>query len=248
MIASGGIPSYTYTWSSGINGNCLNNISAGSYEVIVSDGNNCNASQTVVVADLNGPTISIITTTDVNCFGGSTGSAQVAATGGSSGYSYAWENSGGNIISATPSANNLFSNPYTVTVTDASGCIASTNVIINQPTQLQTNTNTTSPTCYGNSDGSATVTVVGGTSSYSYNWSTIPTLTTSSATGLANGIYTVDIVDGNSCSTSASVTISEPDEITLIVTTNRYQLLWSIKWNGHSYSQQWNRQLQLCME
>ena len=72
----------------------------------------------------------------------------------------------------------------------------------------------TSVTCYGGNSGSVSVTVSGGQSAYSYAWSSNPVQTTSTATALLSGIYTVTVTDANGCTASASATVSQPDELT----------------------------------
>ena len=69
----------------------------------------------------------------------------------------------------------------------------------------QTNVN-----CSGNATGTATVGVTGGTTGYNYSWNTSPVQTTATATALAAGDYIVTVTDAHGCSTTASVTISEP--------------------------------------
>ncbi len=67
--------------------------------------------------------------------------------------------------------------------------------------------------CNGGSNGTASVTAIGGVSPYSYSWNTIPVQTTSTATGLSAGTYTVIINDAGSSADTATVTITEPSPI-----------------------------------
>ncbi|NDA28823.1 MAG: hypothetical protein EBZ25_08360, partial [Flavobacteriia bacterium] len=80
-------------------------------------------------------------------------------------------------------------------------------------------TTTTPATCFGNSDGSATVAASGGTQPYTYSWVTTPVQTTATASGLAAGTYNVTATDNNGCTSTQSVTITEP--VVLGITTTK---------------------------
>src|SRR5262249_34476060 len=148
--------------------------------------------------------------TNVLCYGAQAGSATVTAAGGTSAYSYAWSD-----LQTAATATGLAAGTYTVTVTDAKGCTAVTSVTITQPTALiaeiigQTNIG-----CNGAASGSATVNATGGTTVYTYNWSTTPAQTTATASGLAAGTYTVTVTDSNNCTKSVSVTITQSPTLT----------------------------------
>ena len=103
------------------------------------------------------------------CNGSASGSLVASASSGTPGYSYLW-NTG--ITSATNS--NLTAGTYTVTATDANGCTATLSSVINEPSILNIQTNSVASTC-GQSNGSAGVTVSGGTGGYNYLWSTSQT-------------------------------------------------------------------------
>lgn len=89
---------------------------------------------------------------------------------------------------------------------------------------INTNATSTNVSCNGANDGTATVVAIGGTvaNDYTYLWSVFPTQTTSTATNLAPGTYTVTVSDDNMCSATASVTITEPSAVEVAVdnTTN----------------------------
>ena len=79
--------------------------------------------------------------TDVSCNGGSDGSATVAASGGTSPYTYLWSDG-----QSTASANGLSAGTYTATITDANGCISTTTATISEPTVLSGATASTAVT------------------------------------------------------------------------------------------------------
>ncbi|MEI7727850.1 MAG: SprB repeat-containing protein, partial [Bacteroidota bacterium] len=153
---------------------------------------------------------------NVLCNGGNTGSATVSAGGGTSGYKYLWNNT-----QTTPTAINLTAGTYTVTVTDANTCTATATVSITQPSVLTAViSNQVDVLCHGNTTGSATVSVSGGTTAYTYLWNTIPAQHAITATGLTAASYTVTVTDANTCVTTASVTITEPATLVATIINN----------------------------
>src|SRR5205814_7026682 len=75
--------------------------------------------------------------------------------------------------------------------------------------------------CNGGNDGSVTVTPGGGTIPYTYNWSSSPLQTTSTATGLTAGTYTVTVTDAHSCTAISSATITQPTMLTASARTDK---------------------------
>lgn len=214
VSASGGTPGYTYAWSNGGNTSTITNITAGSYTVTVRDVNNCSSIATVSVNNTGAPSVSVTSSTNVNCFGGNNGAASISASGGTPGYTYQWSN-GANGTSIT----NVTANTYSVTVTDAMGCQANTSVIISQPSLLSaTITGTTTPSCSGGNNGTATVSTTGGTPGYVYLWSN--GANTPTATGLTAGSYSVTITDTQSCTTTASIVITQPSVLSAVITAS----------------------------
>ncbi|SNR47317.1 hypothetical protein, partial [Flavobacterium sp. ov086] len=207
VLASGGSGGYTYSWSpAGGNSATASGLSAGTYTVTVTDSNNCTATQTFILS--NPLAINIAgTQTDILCHGDASGEASVTVTGGTPGYTYLWSPGG----ATTDNITGLIAGVYTVTVTDANSCSDTKTFIITEPLNslvaspiAQTNVN-----CFGDTTGSATVSVTGGTGSYSYSWSPSGG-TGATASGLPAGSYTVTIFDANSCMTSQGFNISGP--------------------------------------
>ena len=179
------------------------NIPAGNYTVTVTDSHGCTSTASATVTAVAGPAASITASTNVICNGGATGSATVTQAGGTAPFTYSWSPSGG----MASTANNLAAGNYSVVVTDANGCTASASVAITQPSAMMLTSNVINALC-GNSNGSATVIVNGGTAGYTYSWNTIPVQTTATASNLLAGNYSVVVTDANGCtgSTNASVT------------------------------------------
>jgi gliding motility-associated-like protein len=214
VTAAGGVAPYTYNWSNGSLNNSNNGLTAGIYSVTVTDAHNCTAVVSVTItqpAILSGMMVNIV---DVSCFGGNDGSATIQIMGGTPAYSYLWSN---NNNSATN--NNLTAGSYTVTVTDANGCIVMGSVTITEPTLLTATISASANVlCFGGNDGSATVTAAGGVAPYTYNWSN--GATTASNNNLIAGTYTVTVTDDHGCTATTSVTITEPTLLTATISAS----------------------------
>jgi gliding motility-associated-like protein len=208
---TGGTAPYTYAWSSGGTAATEPNLGPGIYTVVVTDFNGCQAQSSVTVESLNGPSLSVVNTTNVSCFGANDGAGEVLASGGTAPYTYAWSPTGGSNAAAT----GLGPNTYTVTVTDDAGCQAFVQVTITEPAALTATVNATNSNC-GISDGSISVSVSGGTPSYSYVWT--PNVgNTASVSNLAAGSYSVEITDNAGCSIVVNQTITTTGTIPMDV-------------------------------
>jgi gliding motility-associated-like protein len=159
----------------------------------------------------------IISSTDASCKGGT---ATVVASGGTTPYSYLWEPGG----ETTGSVDSLAPGTYTCTVTDPFCNVHIDSVIVNAVDELTLSQYQTqgqggaigivNETCLNSFDGSATVTVSGGTEPYTYSWNTVPTQTTQTASNLSAGVYMVTVIDADSCSDTLSFVITRnPDPV-----------------------------------
>jgi len=170
--------------------------------------------------------VSLNVTASVLCFGASTGAINSTVTGGTAPYTYSWSNDGTSgegvaemdgailVVSAsdfatTPNLSGLAAGTYTLTVTDANGSTAVANVTITQPTELVATATAIDVTCFGGSDGTATVTVSGGVEDYTVLWSTGSS--EYSITGLTADAYTVSATDANGCVVNTAVVVSQPE-------------------------------------
>ena len=75
----------------------------------------------------------------------------------------------------------------------------------------------TKASCHSGTNGTAAVATSGGLTPYTYLWNSSPLQTTQTATGLAAGNYTVAVTDANNTTSTASVTISQPNVISIII-------------------------------
>ncbi|HRH38436.1 MAG TPA: SprB repeat-containing protein, partial [Flavobacteriales bacterium] len=199
--ATGGAPNYSYNWNTvpAQTTPAAINLAAGNYSCIVTDANGCSANANVVISEPASALSVIVTNTvDALCFGGSEGTADASAGGGTAPYSYAWSTAP---VQNTANATGLGAGSYTITTTDANGCTAVASAVISGPASDISGyfEDVTHAGCFGESNGAAVINVSGGSGSYSYLWNTVPQQTGDTATGLPAGNYIVTVSDNNGC-------------------------------------------------
>jgi hypothetical protein len=215
---SGGVAPYSYLWSTGANTQNINGVGVGVYSVIVTDFNGCTSTRSVTVTQPSAVTATL-SQTNVLCFGRATGTATSVGSGGTGIYSYIWNTSP---IRTTPSVSGLVAGVYCVTVSDINNCRSSNCVTITQPlsavsvtANVISNYNGSQISCFGLSDGVLNATPAGGTSAYTFVWST--GLSNQILSGVSTGNYFVTVTDANGCTSSSSVSISQPSAVTTTV-------------------------------
>jgi hypothetical protein len=199
VIASGGTPTYTGVGT-------FPGIAAGTHIYNISDANGCTASASITLTEPAVLSATIASQTNVACNNGNTGSIDVTVSGGTGTYTYAWTNS-----ATSEDLTSIAAGTYTVNVTDANGCTASTSTSITEPTALTLTPSMTPASC--NPDGTASVAVGGGTAAYTYLWSN--NATTSTLSALAAGPYSVTVTDANGCSAISSVNVLQSTGLNL---------------------------------
>jgi gliding motility-associated-like protein len=214
--ASGGLGSVTYSWDTNPiqTSATATGLSAGTYNVTVTDSVGCISVATVVITEPNALLVNPTMIGMPSCNGGSDGTAIANANGGVSPYTYSWNTTP---IQTTQSASGLSAGQYIVTVTDANGCIATGNVLITQPAPISNNIQITNITCHNGNDGIITLTSSGGTAPYSYSWSTSSN-TSNTETGLSSGTVYVTTSDNQGCSVTDTIQITNPDSMSLVLT------------------------------
>lgn len=214
-ITAGGTPQpYTVSWAPAAtnvspNGPSIftsNNLSAGNYNTTVTDANQCSVSAQITVSE---PAVLTAQTshTDVQCYGGNDGTLSITLGGGTAPYYYL----GNPVPAGTTVIPSLTANTYAGNITDSHGCTAAISETISQPAApLSQTAVTVNPSCYQGSDGTIDVTAAGGTAPYTnYVWS--PSVSSSSsASGLSAGNYTVLITDSHMCTASSTYTLTDP--------------------------------------
>jgi len=170
--------------------------------------NGCTASATQVVNNLNGVTATLNSSVNLTCFNSGDGFIDVDATGGIAPYSYGWSP---NASVTTDTAGGLSAGQYTITVSDASGCTSTVNVLLTEPSLLtvQASANPTA-VCVG-SPVQLISNAGGGTPGYNYAWTPgNPPLVgqTQNITPLATTTYTVTVTDANGCTATSPVLVT----------------------------------------
>ena len=207
--ASGGVSPYTYAWSNGSSGSSVNNLTAGSHTVTVTDDDGSTESLELNISepsDLVGVAQNI---EPVTCFGANDGSADINASGGVSPYTYLWSNG-----QTGSSQNNLSGGNYTVTITDSNLCGEIIQFTIDEPDEISIDeANITMVDCNGNPSGAIDLTISGGVGDLQVVWSN-----GQSGPSISNLIaddHFVTITDNNNCEIVDVFTVTEPPVLTL---------------------------------
>jgi PKD repeat protein len=218
VLGSGGTTPYTYAWgiASGLQTTATAiGLSTGNYLVTLTDSNGCLLDTTVFVTE---PTDSLLISavrSSINCYAGTDGNITATVVGGTSPYSIQW---GANTGSQTGQiANNLSAGNYNASVTDYNGCLATVAITLTQPNAAISMQSTfTNVTCFGYSDGIASVSGSGGTLPYTIQWDAASSLQSGpNAVSLMEGTYMAYIIDANGCQDSIGVYVGQPSPITV---------------------------------
>lgn len=220
LSTSGGTPGYTYNWvgpppfTTQTTTPSITGLAAGSYSVTITDSRGCTHVPSAV--QVSAPTAiqiaqSLVVISPVACHGGNNGSIALPnPTGGTGAHTFSW--SGPGMFSATTkNISGLVAGTYTLTVRDANQCSRNFEYTVTQPQsplEIAASGTPTAATCFGSNNGSAAVTVTGGTSPYTVQWrlGTQNVATGLNPNTLAPGSYTVIATDARNC----SVTIGSP--------------------------------------
>lgn len=220
VLVAGGTAPYSYFWSSGDATDTTSRVAAGRYFVTITDANGCIKEDTVQIHEPDSLRTAMVRDS-VLCFGSADGWAKVTATGGTSPYTYRWNNGA---ASTVDSVGNLRSRTYAVTVTDNKGCVKSDSVFIPTPDSIRINFTAQATLCADSASGQARAIPFGGTgvlSDFRFSWSNGDR--TALADSLLAGLYHVTVTDANGCQRTDTVRIDAPPAITSVTaaTSNR---------------------------
>ncbi|HRI28124.1 MAG TPA: hypothetical protein PK715_08730, partial [Chitinophagales bacterium] len=192
---------FNYIWSNSLTSEDLNNVVAGSYTVTVTDSNGCTTTSTETINDIPSQMLNLVAT--ASTCGAANGSVDLTVSGGQAPFIYNWSNT-----ATTEDLADVLAGNYTVTVTDATGCVATGFITVgNAPEPTLSVVSTVHSTC-GNNNGSITVSASGGVGAYLYSWSHDVNLTANTATDLSPGSYLIGVSDENNCVAVLNVTIN----------------------------------------
>jgi gliding motility-associated-like protein len=190
--------SATYNWidAGGQTTQTATGLGAGTYTVEVETDNGCTDQIQVVVDEIPGMQVSLVSSSDVTCNSGNDGMVEVSVNLGTAPYSYSWTNSS----STTNTATDLPAGLNTVTITDANGCVVTFDFTLSEPTALQiTSVSDDLIVCVGDSI-EVSAEGAGGSSDYIFSWTV-----NGSFVGLGESIY----VTPNQVNSQICVTLSE---------------------------------------
>lgn len=213
MVITGAPGPFSWNWSrvspagtgSG-SGTTISGLSAGTYNITVSDGGSCIKSFTTSVSQPNLLTV-VATPTNYLCFG-NTGSINLTVNGGNPSYTYDWADIAG--TNNPKDRSGLSAGTYQVTVTDTKGCTATSSSTITGPLMGITTTldSKTNVSCNGGTNGAINISVSGGTPGYTYLWN--DGNTSQDRSSLSSGTYTVTITDSNGCTGTNAQIVTQP--------------------------------------
>jgi hypothetical protein len=212
LTISGGTAPYTYNWSNGETTEDIAGLAAGTYDVTVTDANDCTAEGSWTIDDVD-PIEVLASATDLSCnalSGAPDGDIDITVSGGTAPYTFSWSN-GAN----TEDITGLTAGTYTIDIQDANGCQFQATYTLSQPAAVAASGEITEPGCAavsGLPTGAIDLSVVGGTGAYTYLWSN--GATTQDLADLAEGTYTVVVTDANDCTDTQTFTLTEPDAVT----------------------------------
>ncbi len=213
---TGATQPFTYNWSNGTNVEDIAGLVAGNYTLTLTDSHNClYVIDTIISEPAELLSVSSIAT-NVLCKGDASGAVIASSEGGTTPYSYQWSNG-----SNSHKIEQVNAGTYTVTVTDANGCLYYSGAVVSEPNLPLTIHATLFPTsCFGYQDGSILVDLEGGTIPYTISWDNNTYILTSnqqSIEGLKSGIINLRITDANSCINFQTFTIGSPDSVIIDV-------------------------------
>ena len=212
VIASGGWGGLSYNWAgcacSGVNASGL---SAGSYSVTVTDQEGCTSESSINLGSLLPPPVSA--GNDTTLCEGSLLVLQASGTG-----DFQWQ---GGPASANWYQAATQTQLYTVVLTDLNGCTAEDSVLITVTPNLSSlSFSAVNSTCFGENNASIELQFNGGSAPFSYDWNDNQYDGIPNPTGLAPGTYSVTVIDAFNCTTSNSVSVTEPAEFQAVSTDN----------------------------
>ncbi|HND87104.1 MAG TPA: hypothetical protein PK971_02185, partial [Saprospiraceae bacterium] len=227
VTVSNGTPNFTYLWkevNTGVPASTAkdpDNLSCGTYTVVVTDGNQCTATSTAVT--INCPIAALaVTATPTAATCGNNGKICLSISGGWSNKTVSWSATG--ISGECPTG--VGSGTYTATVTDEKGCSDTTTTTVAGPPQFTLSETITHVTCFGAGNGAITVVPGGGAGGpYQVNWSGGANLVGPTISNLQPGQYTPVVTDKEGCSQSfPAYTVNGPAAIAVVDTNVTHQV------------------------
>ncbi len=213
ISAIGGVGNYTYEWPGGSMETMRNDLVADTYEITITDGNDCVATQNVEIMQPDMPLTASIdpdNTNGVICAGDADGLITVLVEGGNGGYTYTWTNNVSSINSAAglPPAN------YIIVVTDSKGCETNTDYLVQEPAPITAQIDFDPIQCFGFQTGIRIIAPTGGNGNdYSFSVDNSPARPSDEAITDFGGEKLISLFDATGCRVDTMVTIPQPREL-----------------------------------
>ncbi len=218
VTANSGTPSYNFVWNTTPTQNSAtaSNLSAGSYDVTVTDANNCSSTGSYSITSPQSIVLNIDNATDISCFGLSDGTISASATGGNTPYNFVWNNG-----ATTSVVQNLIAGTYTVTVSDANNCSADSSVTILEPAQITLQVLSADSISMGTEVLIQTQVQPAG-NNYTYQWTPPNFLSCDNCanptfSAVSTMQYVVVITDANGCMVDTNITIHVNTDKTVFI-------------------------------
>ncbi|MDP5172768.1 MAG: gliding motility-associated C-terminal domain-containing protein [Bacteroidia bacterium] len=190
-------------------------LTAGTYTITVRDDNLCTTALPFTVTEPQALGLSVLSSINVTCFGGSDGGVTLTGSGGTPGYLFSTD---GVTFQANGTFAGLSAGPFALTIQDANGCTGTASVTINQPTQVQLQvTNLLNVACFGDSTGAISVIGTGGNPGYLYGIVGSPLVPINSYAGIPAGAYPIIVSDILGCADTQIVVVTQPGPIGLAI-------------------------------
>ncbi|HBS87783.1 MAG TPA: hypothetical protein DEA97_14580 [Bacteroidales bacterium] len=208
LEASGGTPPYSYDWSNGASTQNILNLTAGNYQVTVTDDHNCTFTTSIEVTQPDAPLSVDMDVTNVLCYGGHDGAIDVTVNGGTPPYSYIWNN--GHLIE---DIDMLYAGTYFITVTDENGCHVYSAASVTEPDPVIITASDDIHLCYGQDTILHAHYVMGGNPPVTFHWSDFTVNDTIYIDPVTTSSYSVFALDANNCHSNTehmTVTVDPP--------------------------------------
>jgi gliding motility-associated-like protein len=217
VSATGGTPAYSFAMGTGAYGptGTFAPLAAGTYVFHTRDANGCIKDTTITIVD-SMHVSGLFSITAALCYGQANGIIDVTGTGGTTPYVYGI---GSGTYSTTHVFNALSAGSYMIHIKDANGCKDDTLIPVTQPAAILPAITVTDPLCHGAANGSVSVSVTGGTPSFTYSWNGGAFSPATTFSGLPAGTDSITIKDANGCLHDTAFTIQQPAPIVFAALT-----------------------------